>query len=38
VTIPPPQREIRILEGGKSASALAPRASNPITPSNDGQD
>ena len=38
VTIPPPQREIRILEGGKSASALAPRASSPITPSNDGQD
>jgi len=38
VTIPPPQREIRILEGGKSASALAPRSSIPITPSNDGQD
>ena len=38
ITIPPAQREIRILEGGKSASALAPRTSQPITPSTDGQD
>ena len=38
MTIPPAQREIRILEGGKSASALAPRATTPIEPSVDGQD
>jgi small-conductance mechanosensitive channel len=38
ITIPPAQREIRILEGGKSASALAPRDSTPVTPSADGQD
>jgi small-conductance mechanosensitive channel len=38
ITIPPAQREIRILEGGRSASSLAPRASEPITPSADGQD
>jgi small-conductance mechanosensitive channel len=38
LTIPPAQREIRILEGSKSASALAPRDSRPITPSTDGQD
>jgi small-conductance mechanosensitive channel len=38
LTIPPAQREIRILEGGKSASTLAPRASAPIVPSADGQD
>ncbi len=38
ITIPPAQREIRILEGGKSASALAPRSSQPITPIDDGQD
>ena len=38
LTIPPAQREIRILEGGKSASALAPRSSGPVTPSADGQD
>ncbi len=38
LTIPPAQREIRILEGGKSASALAPRTSVPIEPSADGQD
>jgi small-conductance mechanosensitive channel len=38
ITIPPAQREIRILEGGKSASALAPRATTPIEPSIDGQD
>ena len=38
ITIPPAQREIRILEGGKSASSLAPRDSGPIAPSEDGQD
>ncbi len=38
ITIPPAQREIRILEGGKSASALAPRSSQPIAPTEDGQD
>lgn len=38
VTIPPAQREIRILEGGRSASTLAPHGSQPITPSQDGQD
>jgi small-conductance mechanosensitive channel len=38
ITIPPAQREIRILEGGKSASLLAPRTSSAITPSADGQD
>jgi small-conductance mechanosensitive channel len=38
LTIPPAQREIRILEGGKSASTLAPRTSAPIVPSADGQD
>jgi small-conductance mechanosensitive channel len=38
ITIPPAQREIRILEGGKSASALAPQSRGPITPSADSQD
>ncbi len=38
LTIPPAQREIRILEGGKSASTLAPRTSAPIVLSADGQD
>ncbi|HEY8264999.1 MAG TPA: mechanosensitive ion channel domain-containing protein [Steroidobacteraceae bacterium] len=38
ISIPPAQREIRILEGSKSASALAPRATTPIEPSVDGQD
>ena len=38
ITIPPAQREIRILEGGKSASALAPPSTGPITPSADSQD
>ncbi|HTL50250.1 MAG TPA: mechanosensitive ion channel domain-containing protein [Steroidobacteraceae bacterium] len=38
ITIPPAQREIRILEGGKSASMLAPRVTGPVTPSTDGQD
>jgi len=38
ITIPPAQREIRILEGGKSASMLAPRGSTAIVPSADGQD
>ncbi len=38
LTIPPAQREIRILGGGKSASELAPRGPGEIAPSNDGQD
>jgi small-conductance mechanosensitive channel len=38
ITIPPAQRELRILEGGKSASALAPVPTKPITPSADSQD
>ena len=38
ITIPPAQREIRILEGGRSASALAPQSKGPITPSADSQD
>jgi small-conductance mechanosensitive channel len=38
ITIPPAQREIRILEGGKSASTLAPKTSAAITPTSDGQD
>ena len=38
ITIPPAQREIRILEGNRSASTLAPRDSRPVTPSDDGQD
>lgn len=38
ITIPPAQREIRILEGGKSASALAPRSTQPILPTTDQQD
>ena len=38
LTIPPAQREIRILEGSKSASMLSPRPSAPIVPSADGQD
>ncbi len=38
VTIPPAQREIRILEGSTAASKLAPRAKQPIKPSADGQD
>jgi len=38
ISIPPAQREIRILEGGQSASALAPRSSRPIAPNEDGQD
>jgi small-conductance mechanosensitive channel len=38
VTIPPAQQEVRILEGSTAASKLAPRASKPITPSDDGQD
>ncbi len=38
LTIPPAQREIRILEGRKSASSLAPRPTRPIEPSVDGQD
>jgi small-conductance mechanosensitive channel len=38
ITIPPAQREIRILEGARSASTLAPRGGPPVTPSTDGQD
>jgi small-conductance mechanosensitive channel len=38
VTIPPPQREIRILEGSVPASKLAPLPTQPIMPSADGQD
>lgn len=38
VSIPPAQREVRILEGGKSASTLAPQSSGPITPTLDSQD
>ncbi|MGQ0429139.1 MAG: mechanosensitive ion channel family protein [Gammaproteobacteria bacterium] len=38
ITIPPAQREIRILEGGKPASMLAPRSSQPISPTTDSQD
>jgi len=38
VTIPPPQREIRILEGNVPASKLAPLPTQPIMPSTDRQD
>lgn len=38
VTIPTAQRELRILEGSLPASKLAPRATQPIKPSSDGQD
>ena len=38
VTIPPAQRELRILEGSLPASKLAPRTTQPIKPSADGQD
>jgi small-conductance mechanosensitive channel len=38
ITIPPAQREIRILDGGTSASTLAPRPRGPIEPTLDGQD
>jgi small-conductance mechanosensitive channel len=38
VTIPPAQREVRILEGGRSASTLAPKPAGPVLPSLDGQD
>jgi small-conductance mechanosensitive channel len=38
VTIPTAQRELRILEGSLPASKLAPRATQPIKPSTDGQD
>lgn len=38
ITIPPAQRELRILEGGVSASTLAPRPSGRIEPTLDGQD
>jgi small-conductance mechanosensitive channel len=38
ITIPPAQREVRILEGSRPASTLAPRAPGTIAPSTDGQD
>jgi small-conductance mechanosensitive channel len=38
ITIPPAQREIRILEGHASASSTAPRTRGPIEPTLDGQD
>jgi small-conductance mechanosensitive channel len=38
ITIPPAQREIRILEGHATASSLAPVSRGPIEPSADGQD
>jgi small-conductance mechanosensitive channel len=38
ITIPPAQREIRILEGNRSASTLAPRDGRPVMPSTDNQD
>jgi small-conductance mechanosensitive channel len=38
ITIPPAQREIRILEGGRSASTFAPMARGNIEPTMDGQD
>lgn len=38
ITIPPAQREIRILEGARSASTLAPKPPGAITPTLDGQD
>ena len=38
ITIPPAQREIRVLRGSQSASMLAPSAPGPIAPSADGQD
>lgn len=38
ITIPPAQREIRILEGNQSGSALAPRSTNPIVHADDRQD
>jgi small-conductance mechanosensitive channel len=38
ITIPPAQREIRILEGHAPASSMAPRTRGPIEPTLDGQD
>ncbi len=38
ITIPPAQREIRILEGHAPASSMAPRTQGPIEPTLDGQD
>jgi small-conductance mechanosensitive channel len=38
ITIPPAQREIRILAGSQSGSALAPRSTKPIVAADDGQD
>ena len=38
ITIPPAQRELRILEGSAPASRPAPRTTQPIDPTRDGQD
>jgi small-conductance mechanosensitive channel len=38
ITIPPAQREIRILEGHAPTSSMAPRTRGPIEPTLDGQD
>ena len=38
ITIPPAQREIRILEGATSASTYAPPQRGPVEPTRDGQD
>jgi small-conductance mechanosensitive channel len=38
ITIPPAQREIRILDGNQSGSALAPRSTTPIVAADDSQD
>ncbi len=38
ITIPPAQRELRILEGVRSASLLAPPPRGPVEPAADGQD
>ena len=38
ITIPPAQREIRILEGSTPSSLLSPRSRSRIEPTLDGQD
>jgi len=38
ITIPPAQREIRILEGHRSASTLAPRPGERVVDADDGED
>ncbi|MGA1728771.1 MAG: mechanosensitive ion channel family protein [Steroidobacteraceae bacterium] len=38
ITIPPAQREIRILEGHRSASTLAPRPGEKVIDADDGED